>query len=76
MPSEVNAVADQNVRPAMQRLLFVREAQFVTAEVPVAEFTIVTLPRGPVLVWSVQMMRVTVVAPVWREMRLPAAKKT
>jgi hypothetical protein len=76
MPSEVNAVADQNVRPAMQRLLFVREAQFVTAEVPVAEFTIVTLPRGPVLVWNLQMMRVRVVAPVWREMRLPAAKKT
>ena len=59
----------------MQRLLLVREAQFVTAEIPVTEFTVVYLPRGPVVVWSVQMMRVTLVAPVWRELRMPAAQK-
>ena len=75
VPSEVNAVADRNPQPAMQRLLFVREAQFVTAEVPVTELTIVTLPRGPLVMWSVQMVRVTLVAPVWRELRLPSAKK-
>lgn len=72
--SEV-VVADRESQSGMQRLLLVREAQFVTAEFPVSELTVVNLPRGPVMVWSVQMMRVTLVAPVWREMRLPAAKK-
>jgi beta-lactamase regulating signal transducer with metallopeptidase domain len=75
VPSAVNAVADSNARPAMQRLLLVRETQFVTAEFPVTEVTVVALPRGPVVVWSVKMMRVTLVAPVWREMRMPTAKK-
>jgi beta-lactamase regulating signal transducer with metallopeptidase domain len=73
-PSEV-VVADHESQSGMQRLLLVSEAQFVTAEFPVTEFAVVNLPRGPVVVWSVQMMRVTLVAPVWREMRLPAAKK-
>lgn len=72
--AEVRVASNRNDRPAMQ-LLLVRETQFVTAEVPVYELTVVALPRGPVLVWSVQMMRVTVAAPVWKEMRLPAAKK-
>ena len=75
-PSEVNAVADRNARPAMQRLLLVRDTQFVSAEFPVTEFTVVALPRGPVVVWSVQMMRVTFVAPMWREqVRMAAPKK-
>jgi hypothetical protein len=73
-PSEV-VVADHESQSGMQGLLLVSEAQFVTAEFPVTEFAVVNLPRGPVMVWSVQMMRVTLVAPVWREMRLPAAKK-
>jgi beta-lactamase regulating signal transducer with metallopeptidase domain len=76
VPSELNAVADHNARPAVQRLLLVHEAQFVTAEVPVTEFTIVALPRGPVVLWSVQMMRVTFVAPLWRDqVRMAAPKK-
>jgi beta-lactamase regulating signal transducer with metallopeptidase domain len=75
MSAEVNVVADQNAHP-VQRLLLVREAQFITAEFPVTEFTVVALPRGPVVVWSVQMMRVTFVAPLWREqVRMAAPKK-
>jgi len=61
---EVSVGAD---RPSATTLLFVREARFVTAEFPVAELTLVPSPRGPVMVWSVQMMRVTFVAPVWKE---------
>jgi bla regulator protein blaR1 len=72
--AEVHAASDRDDRPAMQ-LLLVRETQFVSAEVPVYELTIVALPRWPVMVWSMRVMRVTVVAPVWKEMRLPAAKK-
>ncbi|MFZ3340539.1 MAG: M56 family metallopeptidase [Terriglobales bacterium] len=69
--------ADQEVRPAAKTLLFVREAHFVTAEFPVAQLTIVPSPQGPVMVWSVQMMRVTFVAPVWKERApLSASKKT
>jgi beta-lactamase regulating signal transducer with metallopeptidase domain len=73
--AEVRAAADRDDHPAVQAMLLVRETEFVSAEVPVYQFTIVSLPRGPVMVWSMQMMRVTVVAPVWKEMRLPAAKK-
>ncbi|MGC2246399.1 MAG: M56 family metallopeptidase [Terriglobales bacterium] len=69
--------ADQEVRPAAKTLLFVREAHFVTAEFPVAQLSIVSSPQGPVMVWSVQMMRVTFVAPVWKERApLSASKKT
>jgi beta-lactamase regulating signal transducer with metallopeptidase domain len=62
--AELNPAADQH---AMPRVVFVRETQFVTADVPVTELTIVSLPRGPMMILSVQMMRVTFVAPVWRE---------
>jgi beta-lactamase regulating signal transducer with metallopeptidase domain len=72
--ADVRSAADRDGRPAV-RMVLVRETQFVSAEVPVYEFSIVALPRGPVMVWSMRMMRVTVVAPVWKEMRLPAAKK-
>ena len=68
--AEVRVASNQNDRPAMQLLLVCE-----TDAVRVYELTVVALPRGPVLVWSVQMMRVTVAAPVWKEMRLPAAKK-
>jgi hypothetical protein len=70
----VRAAADRDDRPAVQMLL-VRETEFVSAEVPVYEVTIVALPRGPLMVWSMRMVRVTVATPVWKEMRLPAAKK-
>jgi beta-lactamase regulating signal transducer with metallopeptidase domain len=73
--ASVRDAADRDDRPTMQTMLLVRETQFVSAEVPVYELTIVSLPRGPVLVWSMQMVRVTVATPIWKEMRLPAAKK-
>ena len=64
-------------RPSAKTLLFVREAHFVTAEFPVAELTVVPTPQGPVMVWSVQMMRVMFVAPVWKERaQLSTSKKT
>lgn len=72
--AEVRPAADRGNHPSVQMLL-VRETEFVSANVPVYELTIVALPRGPMLVWSMQMVRVTVAAPVWKEMRLPAAKK-
>jgi len=76
-PSPLNVAADRDARLAMQTLLLVRDAQFVTAEFPVTEFTVVASPRGPMVVWSVQMMRVTFVAPIWREqVRMGVAKKT
>jgi hypothetical protein len=74
---EVSVAADRNVRPAAKTLLFVQEARFVTAEFPVAQLTIVPSLRGPMLVWSVQMMRVTFVAPVGRErVHSSTSKKT
>ncbi len=67
--------SDQNLRPSAKTLLFVREAHFVTAEFPVAELTLVPSPRGPVMLWSVQMMRVTFVAPVWKERAITSTSK-
>ncbi|MFY9674799.1 MAG: M56 family metallopeptidase [Terriglobales bacterium] len=57
------------------RVVLVRETQVMTAEIPVPELTIVSLPHGPVMIWTVKMMRVTMLAPVWREMQMPPAKK-
>ena len=73
--NEVAEVGAGNIQPASPRVVFVRETQFVTAEIPVPELTIVSLPHGPVAFFSVTMMRVTMVAPVWREMQMPPAKK-
>ena len=74
MQSEVNS--GENAQAVMPRVVFVRETELVTAEVPVTQLTVVNLPRGPVMIWSVQMMRVTFAAPVLRQqMQMPAAKK-
>jgi len=73
--TDVDAAADRNIQPATPRVVFVRETQFVTAEIPVPELTIVSLPHGAVAFWSVTMMRVTMVAPVWKEMQMAPAKK-
>jgi hypothetical protein len=74
--AEVDAASDQNIQRAVPRVVFVRETQFVTAEIPVPELTIVSLPHGAIAFWNVRMMRVTMVAPVWKEMQMPPAKKT
>ena len=71
----VDSAAEPSAQRAAPRVVFVRETEVVTAEVPVPELTIVHLPRGPVMIWSVTMMRVTMTAPVWREMRVDPAKK-
>ncbi len=74
--ADVDGAADRNTQHATQRVVFVRATQVVTAEIPVPELTIVYLPRGPVAIWTVTMMRVTMTAPVWKEMQMPPAKKT
>jgi len=72
---QVEMAEDQHAQAAMPRVVLVRETEIVTAEVPVRELTIVHLPRGPVVFWTVTMMRVTMTAPVWREMQVGPAKK-
>ena len=74
--AEVDAASDQNIQRTVPRIVLVRETQFVTAEIPVPELTIVVLPHGQVAFLTVTMMRVTMVAPVWKQMQMPPAKKT
>jgi beta-lactamase regulating signal transducer with metallopeptidase domain len=77
LAAEANLAVDQDTRAATPRIVLVRETELVTAEVPVPQLTIINLPHGPVMIWTVQMMRVTFRAPVWREhMQVPAASKT
>jgi len=73
---EANEVAqEREAKTSTPRIVLVRETELVTAEIPVPELTVIQLPRGPVFFWRVTMMRVTMRAPVWREMQVAPAKK-
>ena len=69
------ANSDRNSAPAATEIEIIRQAQFVTAEFPVAQLTVVNSPDGPAMVWRVQMMRVTFVEPVWVQRVREAAPK-
>ena len=73
---ETNEVAQaRDAEAPTPRVVLVRETELVTAEIPVPELTVIQLPRGPIVFWSVTMMRVTMRAPVWREIQVAPAKK-
>ena len=75
-PSEQVEMAEEgHSQAAAPRIVLVRETELVTAEIPVPELTVIQLPRGPAVFWSVTMMRVTMRAPVWKEMQVAPAKK-
>lgn len=61
--------ADEKLTAGM---VLVRETEIVTADIPVPQLTMLELPHGPVMIWTVKMVRVTMLAPVWKEM--PAKK--
>ena len=75
LPPAVETAEEQQPQAPTPRVVLVRETEIVTAEIPVPELTVIQLPRGPVVFWSVTMMRVTMRAPVWREMQVAPAKK-